>query len=74
VENLAQGLPDGLTVFRFNRPQDYPQLYVPETHYNGGHLNEAGAHEFTRLLAGLFVEHESQKVMPAGALMESSGK
>jgi len=57
AENLVQGLPDGLTIFRFNQPEEYPQLYVPETHYNVGHLNEEGAHEFTRLLARRFAEH-----------------
>jgi hypothetical protein len=61
AENLALGLPADLTIFRFNQPEIYPRLYVPETHYNIGHLNEAGAHEFTRLLAQGFVEHETQR-------------
>jgi hypothetical protein len=60
-ENLVRGLPDGLAIFRFNRPAGFPRLYVPETHYDVGHLNEAGAHEFTRLLADLFAEYAAQR-------------
>jgi len=37
--------------FYFDNPSEYPRLYLPELHYDPGHLNEAGAREFTRQLA-----------------------
>jgi hypothetical protein len=56
TENLVLGLPEGMTTFTFNHPDEYPQLYQPETHYDPGHLNEKGAQEFTRLVAQRFVD------------------
>jgi hypothetical protein len=70
VENLALGLPEGLTVFRFNQPDIYPELYKPETHYDIGHLNENGAHEFTRLLAQRFVEQNAPRSLRQGVLFD----
>ena len=55
-ENLVTGVPEDVTVFAFNRPDDYPILYEHTTHYDPGHLNEKGAREFTRLLAERFVQ------------------
>jgi hypothetical protein len=60
-ENLVLGLPRGITVLRFNRPDKFPQLFHPDMHYDAVHLNEKGAQEFTRLLAGYFADH--RKVM-----------
>jgi hypothetical protein len=61
AENLVLGLPAGMTVWAFNHPADYPQLYQAEVHYDPGHLNEKGAQEFTRLLAQLFAEHTGHR-------------
>jgi len=55
-ENLVTGVPEDVTVFAFNRPDDYPILYEHTTHYDPGHLNEKGAREFTRFLAERFVQ------------------
>ena len=55
-EHLAAGLPPGMTVWEFDDPAQYPRLYLPELHYDPGHLNEAGAHEFTELLAQRLAE------------------
>lgn len=41
----------GVPVLRFNRPQEFPELYSPELRYDSGHINEAGAVAFTELLA-----------------------
>jgi hypothetical protein len=40
----------------FNSPATYPQLYDPQYRFDLGHLNEAGAEVFSRLLAQRFVE------------------
>ncbi|WP_131989467.1 hypothetical protein [Chthoniobacter flavus] len=40
--------------FYFDSPSKYPRLYLPELHYDPGHLNEAGAREFTTQLAEHF--------------------
>lgn len=37
--------------FAFDDPTRFPRLYLPELHYDPGHLNADGAGEFTRLLA-----------------------
>lgn len=37
--------------FAFDDPARLPRLYLPELHYDPGHLNAQGADEFTRLLA-----------------------
>jgi hypothetical protein len=50
-ERLGGGLPPGMIIWAFDKPAEYPRLYLPELHYDPGHLNEAGAHEFTTLLA-----------------------
>jgi hypothetical protein len=50
-ENIAAGAPANLTVWAFDLPEDYPRLYLPELHFDPGHLNEAGAAELTSLLA-----------------------
>jgi hypothetical protein len=55
-EHLATGLPAGLVVWEFDDPTQYPRLYLPELHYDPGHLNEAGAREFTSLLAQRLAE------------------
>lgn len=39
----------------FNSVEHYPDLYRPEIRINAGHLNRAGAEEFTRLLAAEFI-------------------
>jgi len=38
-------------ILAFDNPVQVPRLYLPELHYDPGHLNEAGAREFTSLLA-----------------------
>jgi hypothetical protein len=38
-------------VFVFDDPVRFPRLYLPELHYDPGHLNETGAREFSDLLA-----------------------
>ncbi len=40
----------------FNSPADYPTLYDPAYRYDVGHLNAAGASEFSRLLAERFAD------------------
>lgn len=51
TENLAGALPPDTIVWAFNNPVEYPRLFLPELHYDPGHLNEDGAREFTSLLA-----------------------
>ena len=41
----------------FNRPERYPQLFDVEHRFDPKHLNRRGAEEFSRLLAGEFLEH-----------------
>ncbi len=55
-ENLVTGLPAGVTVWAYNQPGEYPQLYQPEMHFDRGHLSEKGAQVWTSLLAKRFVE------------------
>lgn len=38
----------------FDDPSQFPRLYLPELHYDSGHLNETGAREFSALLAERF--------------------
>ncbi|HEY3901849.1 MAG TPA: hypothetical protein VGM54_24765 [Chthoniobacter sp.] len=59
-ENLLLGLPDGLTVFAFNQPAEFPQLFEAVNHVEPRHLNEKGAREFTRLFAERFSNHVSR--------------
>ena len=57
ASDVIIGLPDGVPVFSFSDPVQYPALYAPEHHYDSWHLNEKGAAEFTSLLALRFAEH-----------------
>lgn len=43
-----------VTVFAFDDPARFPRLYLPESHYDPGHLNEAGAREFCDILGEQF--------------------
>ena len=45
------------TLFAFNNPIEYPQLYVPEVQFDMAHLNDKGAREFTKLLSEKFSEY-----------------
>ena len=38
-------------LWEFNSPSRYPELYVEEHYFDRGHLNRAGANEFSRCLA-----------------------
>ncbi|MFT4540533.1 MAG: hypothetical protein ACI841_000524 [Planctomycetota bacterium] len=37
--------------FGYNRPGKYPELYLPENHFDSNHLKRSGADAFTRLIA-----------------------
>jgi hypothetical protein len=52
-ENLV-AIPGGAALIPLNDPQAYPLLFDPDLHYDGWHLNERGAHDFTRILAEQF--------------------
>ena len=54
------GLPEGVLVFSFADPAQFPALYAPENHYDAWHLNEKGAAELTGLLARRFAEYLRQ--------------
>lgn len=54
------GLPEGVPVFSFADPAQYPALYAPENRYDAWHLNGKGAAEFTSQLARRFAEHLRQ--------------
>jgi hypothetical protein len=54
-ENFT-GLPEGVPVFRFQDPNEFPQLFDPANCYDTEHLNHAGAQIFTDLLATGFAE------------------
>lgn len=43
-------------IFLFNNAKKFPQLYDPAVRADEGHLGQAGADEFTRLLAQQFIE------------------
>lgn len=43
-------------IFLFNNAKKFPQLYDPAVRADEGHLSQAGADEFTRLLARQFIE------------------
>ena len=45
------------TLFAFNDPVAYPDLYQVSVRADTAHLNEPGAQMFTRLLAGKFAAH-----------------
>ena len=44
------------TVFVFNRPELFAELYRFDRRWDAEHLNEAGSREFTHLLAGRFAD------------------
>lgn len=52
-ENFTE-IPSDATVFAFNDPAKYPELFNPDKHYDAWHLNEKGAVDFTALLAEKF--------------------
>jgi hypothetical protein len=41
----------GALVLRYNLPERYPALYDPANRWDSGHLSEAGASYFSRVLA-----------------------
>ena len=43
--------------FGYNRPGKYPELYMPEAHFDPNHLNRKGAETFTSLFANDFADH-----------------
>lgn len=53
VENYTN-VPGDVPVWAFNDPNQFPQLFAPDRHYDAWHLNEKGAIEFTSLLAERF--------------------
>lgn len=61
AENIQIGVPEDVPLLAFSRPDEYPELYQPETHYDPGHLNEKGAVEFSRLVAERFVQVFSRR-------------
>jgi hypothetical protein len=50
-------VPDGLPIFRFDDPRQYPALFEAENRRDRSHLNHAGAQIFTDLLAERFARH-----------------
>lgn len=45
------------TLFVFNDPQLFPDLYAVENRFDDEHLNQRGSEAFTRLLAQAFIQH-----------------
>jgi hypothetical protein len=45
------------TLFHFNDPRRWPELFRIEERYDLGHLNDAGARRFSRLFAAAILEH-----------------
>ena len=41
----------------FNHPGKYPELYLPERHFDQTHFNRQGADAWTRLMAEAFAQH-----------------
>jgi hypothetical protein len=68
-EFLATGLPEGMTIWAFNDPERYPALYDADLHFDPGHLNERGAHEFTRLLAQRMADLQKGKLSTFSSAM-----
>ncbi|MGB8167090.1 MAG: hypothetical protein WCF18_06335 [Chthoniobacteraceae bacterium] len=52
-ENFTD-VPGEAAVFALNDPAKFPELFVPEKHYDAWHLNEKGAVDFTAILAEKF--------------------
>lgn len=50
-------LPSGYKLFSYVDPDEYPELYNPDTHFDDWHLNDKGAAEFTRTLASEFASY-----------------
>jgi len=57
IPSRFRGVPPG-PVFAFNDARVYPALYRAEVRIDEGHLNAAGAEEFTKRLAHCFLEFE----------------
>jgi hypothetical protein len=62
-ENIGE-VPGGAALIALNDPVKYPVLFDPDLHYDGWHLNEKGAHDFTRLLAEHFVAKTGGAAQP----------
>jgi hypothetical protein len=45
------------TLLGFNHPGQYPELYLPERHFDMTHFNRQGADAWTRLMAEAFAQH-----------------
>jgi hypothetical protein len=56
VTTESTGLPGA--VMAFNNPRTYPNLYRSNVRRDGQHLTKSGSEEFTRIVAGKFVELE----------------
>ncbi len=56
AENFADLRDQGIDadLISFKGPARFPALYDPALHFDGPHLNEQGAHEFSRLFADEF--------------------
>jgi hypothetical protein len=50
------GFPADVPLLRFQDPRVFPALFDPANHYDGDHLNDAGAQVLTDLLAARFSE------------------
>jgi hypothetical protein len=59
MENFTEA-PNGATLFTFNDPNVYPELFEVTERYDTGHLDAKGAVKFTDLLAG----RVAKRVMP----------
>ena len=55
-------LPDGITVFDFNDPAQYPILFDADLRYDEWHLNEKGAIAYTHLIAQHFVMWQRRRL------------
>ena len=55
------GLPEGVAVWRYDDPNEYPMLSDGENHYDGEHLNHAGA----RILTSLMAERFAREILKA---------
>ncbi len=62
LEPLGPAVLDTLSepVFRFDDPQQYPNLYGADYRWNTGHFNVTGAAHFSRLLARQLLEWRSR--------------
>lgn len=56
MENITEA-PNGATLFTFNDPNAYPELFEVAERYDTGHLDAKGAVKFTDLLATRVAEH-----------------